>query len=96
VSSEATLNSSAVGTKIGHCVGGCRNCSGKRGLVTDDHFYFKCKYVRLLSEDLSNLVEDIRYGKIDDTENDHTLDFCIPAAREAILAGKAVYYWSWF
>jgi hypothetical protein len=71
----------------------------KGGLVRDEIFGFNQQYVRLLSEDLNKLEEDLRAGKIGDTEmlfnNEYTLDFCIPAAREAILAGKAVFYWSW-
>jgi hypothetical protein len=68
----------------------------KGGVLPDDRYELVFGYVRLLDEDLTMLDADIRSGKVGDTkmlfDNDFTLGFCIPAARKAITAGKAVFY----
>lgn len=66
----------------------------------DPNAKFNQYYVRLIAQDLDKLEHDLRSGKIEDVQmlynNASTLGFCIPAARQAIAAGKAVFYWGYY
>jgi hypothetical protein len=69
----------------------------KGGVVKETGF--NGQYTRLLASDLAKLDEDIRSGKVRDTEmllgtNEDTLRGSIPAARNAIAEGKAVFYFA--
>jgi hypothetical protein len=68
----------------------------KGGVLKEEvGFYFNNKFVRLLASDMDRLDEDIRAGKIDDSDFPAvaTLEKVIPVARSAIKAGKAVFYY---
>jgi len=70
-----------------------------KGGKLKDEYDFNCKYVRLMPEDVQKLKNDLLAETIEDVQmlcnNDATLKYYIPRARDALTRGKAIFYRRW-